>query len=428
MINYQHAHSSPRFTGRTQRKTASTSAAQASYDLILAVLIIIAGSQGIYRFGSPLVLWIAVYAMVGLKLATHFRSILIAIRENLGILAYPAIALISTIWSVEPAHSAYSAVQLLVTYLAGFWIGWRYSPNTITLIVVISLSPLILLSLVNWMTGVFGQVYSDSGGLLGVFGNKNTLGRMSLLVCLATLSLYIVGTQSSLRRIVLIVFLTMAVLTLVMSKSATSLIVFLGAIGLFLALTVRHYSAGTRLTIAISGVIIFLAFLALYGFGDFDPTGSILELFGKSSNLTGRTSLWGIAMHQIGTHPWLGVGFDAYWDSDKFRAVESIQLRFGEGLISFHNFILDIWVGTGILGLLGISLTIGTIAFQYLLYFNADRSVDGATMITILLAAVGVALFNPLLFAQHGNMIVILVAFSVSARFNRILAMRRRKI
>ncbi len=414
----------PRRTPHLRRKAASIVVLLAGYDLALATLIIIAGSQGVYRFAPPLLLWAAIYAMIGLKLLTNLRPLLLVLRSNGAMLAYPAMAFISAVWSIEPIHSAYSAVQLTVTYLAGIWLGWRYRPNAIAFIIVLSLLPLILLSLLNWLTGVFGAVYSDVGGLLGIFGNKNTLGRMSLLLGLAALALIFGGPPRLWHRATLLGVVAMATLALLLSKSATSAIVMVGACGLLVALTMHGYRAGFRLALWAAGVAAFLGGCVVLAFGNFDPAGGVLDLFGKSSNLTGRTSLWNIAFHQIATHPWLGVGFDAYWDSGAFLAVATIQMRFGEGLISFHNFILDIWVGTGMPGLIGIAITLGTIAYLQVRYFFATRGVEGAMMLAFFVAAIGVALFNPLLYVQHENMIVILIAFAVSARTE--LSARRR--
>jgi O-antigen ligase len=96
--------------------------------------------------------------------------------------------------------------------------------------------------------------------------------------------------------------------------------------------------------------------------------------------------------------------------------VDLIQRSYGNGVTSFHNFILDIRVAMGVAGLIAIAFTLGTIALVYARYFLTSRSVEAALMLTMLAAAIGVALFNPLLHNQHGNMIVILIAFAVSAR------------
>lgn len=404
------------FVNRLQDRSVSIVVLLASFDLMLATLIIVAGSQGVYRFVSPLLLWVMIYAMVGLKLTINLRALLSAIRDNSAILAFPAIAFVSATWSLAPSHTVYSAIQLSVTYLAGIWIGWRYRPSEILLVMVLGLSPLVALSLVNWATGMFGEAYSYYGGLLGIFGNKNTLGRMSLLLGLAILGLVFNKQRRAFRDLALLGLFAMAMTALLLSKSATSTIFMLLACGLFIVLTMQNYRAGFRLAFGIVGIIAVLSAGVMVALGNIDPVAEVLDLFGKSSNLTGRTFLWEIANRQISEQPWLGVGFAAYWDSGRFLALDQIQRSYGSGLISFHNFVLDIWVGMGVPGLIGILVTIGAIAAVYLRYFLISRSVEAALMLALLTAAIGVAMFNPLLHGQHGNMIVILIAFAVSGR------------
>ena len=390
--------------------------AAAGYDLMLATMIVVAGSQGIHRFLPPLLLWALIYAMVSLKYATQLRTLFDVLRQNIAIMAFPFVAAVSAVWSVAPGASTYAAMQLIVTYMAAMWIGWRYAPRDIALIVLLGLSPLIALSLVNWATGMFGEVYSYTGGLLGIFSNKNTLGRMSLLLGIVTIAL-LVGRKSNIPRLVLLsgVF-AMAALALFLSKSATSAIVMLASAGLFVLLTQHRYPAALRLAIFGLGVIAVMTTLISMAFGGIDPIAEILNAFGKSSSLTGRTTLWDIATHQIAQTPWLGVGFDAYWDTGAFLAVDHVQRAYGEGLISFHNFILDIWVTLGLPGLIGIAITLLSILLIFVRYYMISHAVWPAMTLTLFVAGVGVAFFNPLLHAQHGNLIVIFVALAVSSR------------
>ena len=125
-----------RSTSAARRKSASVVALEALYDLGFATLIIIAGSQGVYRFLPPLLLWAMLYAMLALKFATNFRPLMIAVRDNIALFAYPAAALLSATWSIEPGHTLYSGMQLSVTYLMGIWLGWRYRPGAIILAIL----------------------------------------------------------------------------------------------------------------------------------------------------------------------------------------------------------------------------------------------------------------------------------------------------
>ena len=207
------------FGAGLRRRSSAVVVALAGYDLMLATLILVAGSQGVYRFAPPLLLWLMIYALVGLKFALNLRPLVSVLRDNMTILAYPAIAFLSATWSLTPSHTLYSAFQLTVTYFAGIWIGWRYGPRQIALIMVLALSPLIGLSLLNWATGMFGNVYSYSGELLGIFGNKNTLGRMSLLLGLATLGLIFNKRTRPLHDGMMLGLFAMAMLALLLSQS-----------------------------------------------------------------------------------------------------------------------------------------------------------------------------------------------------------------
>ncbi len=412
----------PRAPALRHAKPGSILWAGAVYDLGLATLIILAGSQGVHRFLPTLLLWAAIYAMISLKYATQLRVLLHVLRQNIAIMAFPVIAALSTIWSVAPGASAYAAMQLVVTYLAAIWLGWRYRPKDIALIVLLALSPLILLSLVNWATGMFGEVYSYTGGLLGIFSNKNTLGRMCLLLGIVTIALIIGRKPQPFSLLFLMGIFLMAALALFLSKSATSAIVMMASAGFFVLLTQHRYPASLRLALLLGASCIVLTTLVSMAVGGFDPIEEVLEAFGKSSNLTGRTTLWDIATHQIAEAPWLGVGFDAYWDTGSFLAVDLVQRAYGDGLISFHNFILDIWVNLGVPGLIGIAVTLGSITSVLVRYYALSNDVWPAMALTLLVAGIGVAFFNPLLHAQHGNLIMIFVALAVSARIeiNRI--------
>lgn len=397
-------------------QTRSIVWAAAAYDLALATMIIIAGSQGIHRFLPPLLVWLLIYAMISIKYAMHLRVLFDVVRQNIAIMAFPIIAFLSTAWSISPVASAYSAMQLTVTYLAAIWIGWRYKPHDIAIIVLLGLSVLIALSLVNWVTGAFGEVYAYSGGLLGVFSNKNTLGRMSLLLGIVTIALLFCQRRTLVRFVVLTAVLAMAALSLFLSKSATSAIIMLASVAIFVVLVIHRCPASVRLGLLGIGVGAVLAAMLSMAFGGFDPVDKVLDAFGKSSNLTGRTMLWGLAWQQISETPWLGVGFDAYWGSGAFLAVDHVQRAYGEGLVSFHNFVLDIWVTLGVPGLIGISVTLMAIAWTTLCYYWRSTDVWPAMTLTLLVAGVGVASLNPLLHAQHGNLIVIYVALAVSSR------------
>ena len=64
--------------------------------------------------------------------------------------------------------------------------------------------------------------------------------------------------------------------------------------------------------------------------------------------LTGRIPLWEALVPEIKEHPWLGVGFAAFWNPG---VLFSMEQRAGFPVVSAHNGFLDMLLGTGIIGL-----------------------------------------------------------------------------
>ena len=64
--------------------------------------------------------------------------------------------------------------------------------------------------------------------------------------------------------------------------------------------------------------------------------------------LTGRIPLWEMLVTEIKEHPWLGVGFAAFWNP---HILPSMEQRVGFPAVSAHNGFLDMLLGTGVIGL-----------------------------------------------------------------------------
>jgi O-antigen ligase len=67
-----------------------------------------------------------------------------------------------------------------------------------------------------------------------------------------------------------------------------------------------------------------------------------------TSTLTGRLPLWDILIPEIAQHPWLGVGFAAFWNPSNVYKIEQLA---GETWVSAHNGFLEELLNTGVVGL-----------------------------------------------------------------------------
>jgi exopolysaccharide production protein ExoQ len=81
---------------------------------------------------------------------------------------------------------------------------------------------------------------------------------------------------------------------------------------------------------------------------------------GKDATLTGRTDLWATGMEFIAEHPWLGVGFHAFWVKG-YAPAEQLWAMFGEASGAGFNF-HDLYISNTVeLGLVGIAIEIAMI-------------------------------------------------------------------
>ena len=67
-----------------------------------------------------------------------------------------------------------------------------------------------------------------------------------------------------------------------------------------------------------------------------------------TENLTGRVPLWQALVEQVGQHPWLGVGFAAFWSPLHISQLGSSDVS---GAPSAHNGFLEELLNTGMVGL-----------------------------------------------------------------------------
>jgi O-antigen ligase len=155
-----------------------------------------------------------------------------------------------------------------------------------------------------------------------------------------------------LKSVILLVF---ALVLLIGSQSRTSWLVTGFLLALWPALQIfRHRSPNTLVVLA---VLLFALLLA--GTWMSENADSLLLAIGKDSTLTGRTVMWSNAITAGLERPWLGWGFRAFWLGEEGPAGQVAANRFmvlaGHG----HNSFLDIWLGTGFVGLFLVLLLLG---------------------------------------------------------------------
>jgi exopolysaccharide production protein ExoQ len=294
--------------------------------------------------GVPyLAIQIAVYAVAFCFIAIHWRPVLRAIGNAKWILALVGIAVASSAWSQDPFFTLRRSIVLLATTACGIYFGGRFTVKeqlrllslTFALIVLSSLFMVIFLPQYGVDHGVF------FGAWQGAFNQKNGLARAMVL---AALVFYFVrpSAVSWIRWVGIVASLGL----LAASRSATGAIVLI----LILAVLLMFPLARLNLTFLVPAIIASGALVFALAFLISTNHSELLVLLGRNPTLTGRTDLWRAALVSISRHPWLGYGFNTFWQGMQGES-SSILLSVGWYVKFSHNGFLDLSLDLGLVGL-----------------------------------------------------------------------------
>lgn len=401
-----------RFTGIGQRVFWQV------YDLTVLTLMIIAMADMPNRWGglAPVV-WLAVYLLVLGRVLMMWRSFYQMLVRNWTLLLYPAVALMSVIWSGSRGTTLVGGVQLTMSVLIAMYIGWRFSPRQLVVAFCTIVTTAAALGLMNWLTGVFQPVYSDVGGLLGIYTNKNMLGHYSQMAAVLALTVLLMrpGQVPRLLRLAAPLAFAICAVAVVLSKSMTAVLLMPCYVGLLLLLNRKRLPLALRHgAIATIVLLISLGPLVLAMFG-IDPLQEVFRATGKDATLTGRTDLWSIAAHVAAQAPLIGQGFGAFWAMDQFAPERYAVIEAGAvTAASFHNFMADIMVGTGLLGLAAMFALIGTVLSRTWRYYLASGSALAVGCLVTSLMPINIGLVETYMYRQHELMLSWMVMLAVS--------------
>lgn len=390
------------------------------FDFGLCVLIVMVAADMFTQL-RPIqsVIWLACYAGVLLRIGLSWPYFFDLMARNPLVLAYPLVCLASVLWSRDPGGTLVGAIQLIMTVLIAMFLGWRYSLNVILKLLLLALLAGVVLSLLHWATGIFPwRVYSDAGGLLGIFRQKNMLGQKSVFAVVAALAILLLpaGRASSSMKLAALFGLPLILFAILLSKSMTSVVLIPLGGGLLLILCLHRIPK----RVAFGGLALMILALSLGPLGlalaRTDPLTLVLDATGKDITLTGRTLIWEAGGEIALQYPFLGVGYLAFWHSSEFTAVQMLVYHAGATTSeSFHNFVLEILIGCGLLGLFCMfAMLLQTLRRLFRVY-RSEASVAAAAGMVMVLLVVIMSLLGASLYRQHEMMLLLVSALSTSA-------------
>jgi exopolysaccharide production protein ExoQ len=316
--------------------------------------------------------WGLAYVLFAIAATQNPEVYLDMVRRNAIFLLAALFAACSAFWSLTPALSAYSGILLFMNYLVGFLLAERLGLKK-TVILIFAFDLIVQCASLGLILLHHPLAFNAVGEANGLYLHKNTLSMHACLLYFSGVLLFADGW----RRPIAATGIAVAIISLAVSGSGTGkiLIVFTTAVlmACYIAKSGRQWSAffAGALLIVVSVV------LGVLLIGDFDISATVLKALGKDTTLTGRTILWEQALKSFAENPWLGIGYNSFWNSTE-TAATAIWIMTGEVLSSFHNIYLDRLVDVGAIGLFLFVASIAVLLWRSWRYFLRENSAIAA--------------------------------------------------
>ena len=292
------------------------------------------------------------YLAVALVVLPWYREILFIARRNWVLISMIALAVVSCLWAEMPDLVLRKCMGLLGSTLFGLALAIRVSFEDQLRMLSWLFRALSILSIGCIL---FFPAYgiSSDGEWMGVFDYKNATGTAMGLSLLVEWQLPATTRLSKVLKGLAIL------LSAVILLNADSITPVVGLAGTFFLLTIYKLTA-LRWRMPLYAVSFIIGALSLAALSlILANSDAVMGLVGRSSNLTGRTEIWGLVISIIPQRPILGFGYSGFWMG---ASPESYMInRVMHGVVMYsHNGYLEMFLNLGIVGLLLTILLIGT--------------------------------------------------------------------
>jgi O-antigen ligase len=191
---------------------------------------------------------------------------------------------------------------------------------------------------------------NHGGAWTGVFAHKNAFG---LTMALVPIVMYLQSVRIPKYRWLFLGLAALAVFCVQKSQSGMAKVLFILLLSLlgFLRFIKR---LPPRLAFASMGMFLAIGISLLILISE-NAEYIIVEKLGKDMTLTGRTYIWSLVVPAINRHPWLGYGYQGFWQP--WRGLENPaniirHPKFGDFIpMHSHNGFLDMALNVGWVGL-----------------------------------------------------------------------------
>ena len=300
-------------------------------------------------------------ALTPLYLCMRRRKLTAALAPRTFLFVLPAVALLSVVWSEAPKETLKGALELGLTVLAGLLLSSARNQESVLRGLALAFIVYIVVALVQGGTvgigvGPGGQAFS------GLTNSKNLLADIAASGAIISMVVAIMGfsRRKWIWAFIGLLGVALAIQAITGARSAGAmlgLMMGVGAVGLLLPLLAAGKIVRAWLTsvVAVCLIAVGLSYRSLaQAMVDMGA-----QVFDKDPTLTGRTYLWYRAADLIAEKPWLGRGYQAFWQQGNTDA-EGLWRYFGitdRSGFTFHNTGVEILVALGWVGLIVVAAT-----------------------------------------------------------------------
>lgn len=309
-----------------------------------------------------------VYGIALLAMVPIWKQVVGACKENKLVLALPAWAILSTLWSQDPRRTVAFAVMALVNTVFALYLAERFRPNQQLQLFMLAGTILALASLavIILMPNAGVDHKNETIGWQGVFPHKNICSLVMVAFLIPAFIQPFTGKWGGIRRMLYVILLSVLIAG---TTSRTGWIV--GVLSIAFVYLLRMLRKVRKLERTLTFLIVPTLAGALIWIASFYKA-EILAWLGKSSTLSGRTIIWAAAMVSILKRPFIGFGYDAFWIGFKGEAINLALATGFAGLSNAENGILQLWLEVGLVGVVLLLLLLLRTCKNAVICFRSD--------------------------------------------------------
>ena len=293
-------------------------------------------------------IWAVFYIGVFGFILIHLNQFYSSVRMHLSLVMLSVLGVLSALWSREPDLALQYSVTTAIGGFIGIYIGSRFSVERIVYMLAVCLGVAMVCSLVFAIAiPSYGRMQViEPGAWDGAFMHKNQLGGMAIVGIIAFYAQMksTTGTAKTIWTSLIVI----SIVLIAGSRAATPIVASI------LILSMLFLRPILRVVDIVDFSMTAMFFLAFVFFAIplvvlFLP--ELLGALGKDTTLTGRTDLWFFGLRALAEQPFLGYGFDTYWQDSSFYGGKQLRASVGWEAPHIHNSWLQVALDLGLVGL-----------------------------------------------------------------------------